>query len=79
MGVWAAGTGVPEVWGAGGDEEAGGAGAVDVLVPGVSALGCGGRADGRGAGGAEGEVAGEAAGKLLKTAGRAPVKWNELA
>ena len=39
MGVWAAGAGVPAVWGGGDDAEARGAGAVDLLVSGVPALG----------------------------------------
>ena len=53
MGIWAAGAGVPAVRGDGDDAEAGGAGAVDVLVSGVPAVGSGGGAECDGSGGRE--------------------------
>ena len=53
MGVWAAGAGVSAVRDGGDDAKAGGAGAVDLLVSGVPAVGGGGRGSGGTGGGGE--------------------------
>jgi hypothetical protein len=58
VGVWAAGAGVPAVWGEGDDAEAGGSGAIYLLVSGMPALGGDGGdvcSGGTGAVGAAGE------------------------